>query len=104
MAVCFENLGLTDLVARPEDALRLTSLVISEGQRVRGYRGDYHRCFGGGAGFAPGDSLHAMVVDDSAFPEPVRPLTLRERFERAVYLMDKSCIRAVYSQGRKVVG
>jgi len=63
-----------------------------------------HRCFGGGAGFAPGDSLHAMVVDDSAFPEPVRPLTLRERFERAVYLMDKSCIRAVYSQGRKVVG
>jgi len=45
MAVCFENLGLTDLVARPEDALRLTGLVMSEGQRVRGYRGDYHRCY-----------------------------------------------------------
>ena len=27
MAVCFDNLGLTDLVARPEDALRLTGLV-----------------------------------------------------------------------------
>lgn len=45
MAVCFDNLGLTDLVARPEDALRLTGLAIGEGQRVRGYRGDYHRCY-----------------------------------------------------------
>jgi len=63
-----------------------------------------HRYFGGGAGFAVGDSLHAIVVDDSHFPEPARPLSLSERLERAIYLMDKSCIRAVYSQGRKVLG
>jgi len=63
-----------------------------------------HKYFGGGAGFAVGDTLHAIVVDDSAFPEPARALTLPERLERAVYLMDHNCIRAVYSEGRKVVG
>lgn len=60
--------------------------------------------FGGGDGFAVGDQLHALVVDDSAFPEPARALSLAERFERAIYLMDKRHIRAVYSAGRKVVG
>ena len=60
------------------------------------------RYFGGGEGFAPGHPLHAMVVDETAFPEPARELTLAERFERAVYLMDKSSISAVYSEGRRV--
>lgn len=60
------------------------------------------RYFGGGAGFVPGDRLHAIVVDEGAFPEPVRALTLAERFERAVYLMDKSSILAVYSDSRRV--
>ena len=60
------------------------------------------RYFGGGEGFAPGHPLHAMVVDEAAFPEPARELTLAERFERAVYLMDKSSISAVYSEGRRV--
>lgn len=63
-----------------------------------------HRYFGGGEGFARGDKLHAIVVDDSGFPEPVRELTLAERFERAVYLMEKRHIRAVYSEGRRVLG
>lgn len=63
-----------------------------------------HRYFGGGAGFAVGDKLHAIVVDDSTFPEPAHELSLSERFERAIYLMDKRHIRAVYSDGRKVVG
>lgn len=60
------------------------------------------RYFGGGEGFAPGYPLHAMVVDETAFPESARELTLAERFERAVYLMDKSSISAVYSEGRRV--
>lgn len=60
--------------------------------------------FGERPGFQPGNALHAIVVDDSALPEPVRELSLSERFERAIYLMDKSCISAVYSGGRKVVG
>ena len=58
-----------------------------------------HRYFGGGAGFQPGYPFHAIVVDDSAMPEPARELTLAERFERAVYLMDRRHIRAVYSEG-----
>lgn len=59
--------------------------------------------FGGGAGFAVGDKLHAIVVDDSTLAEPVRPLTLQERFERTIYLMGKENIRAVWSEGRCVV-
>ncbi len=61
------------------------------------------RYFNGGAGFQPGHKLHAMVVDESAFPEPTRPLALPERFERAIYLMEKRDIRAVYSEGVKRV-
>ena len=37
-------------------------------------------------------------------PRPVRELRLEERFERALYLMEKRHIRAVYSEGRKVAG
>lgn len=62
-----------------------------------------HRYFGSGAGFAPGDKLHAIVVDDSSMPEPARPLTLAERLERAIYLMEKDNIRTVWSEGRCVV-
>ena len=58
-----------------------------------------HTYFGGGAGFQPGHKLHAIVIDDSSLPEPTRELTLDERFERAIYLMDKRHIRAVYSEG-----
>ena len=58
-----------------------------------------HTYFGGGAGFQPGHKLHALVIDDSSLPEPTRELTLEERFERAIYLMDKRHIRAVYSEG-----
>ena len=63
-----------------------------------------HGVLGGGRGLEAGQPLHAMVVDESAFPEPTRPLSLAERFERAVYLMTRRDIRAVYSEGRKVVG
>lgn len=58
-----------------------------------------HLYFGGGAGFQPGYKLHAIVVDDSTLPEPTRPLTLAERFERSIYLMEKRHIKAVYSEG-----
>lgn len=63
-----------------------------------------HRWFGADGGFAKGQPLHAIVVDDGVFTEPVRELSLRERFERGIYLMDKSAIRAVWSDGRRVVG
>ena len=62
-----------------------------------------HRYFGADGGFAPGRKLHALAVDDSVFPEPARELSLRERFERCVYLMDRASIRAVWSEGRRVL-
>ena len=61
-----------------------------------------HRYFGGGPGFAAGDRLHAVVVDDSGFPPTPRELSLPERLERALYLTKKEHIRAVYSEGRRL--
>ena len=63
-----------------------------------------HRYFGAGAGFAPGDKLHAIVLDDGDFPESAGPLSVRERFERAVYMAHRHNIIAVWSEGRCVVG
>lgn len=40
---CFENFGLRDLVAKPEDAFRLAALASVEGQRIRAYGGEYCR-------------------------------------------------------------
>ena len=60
------------------------------------------RFFGAGAGFAPGDPLHAIVVDESAFPPSGKPLTLEERFERAMYLLRADDIVACYSEGRRI--
>ena len=58
-------------------------------------------CFGQQPGFAPGNSLHALVLRDSDLPRP-HPLTPAERLERAVYLRQKDAIRAVWSAGKKV--
>ena len=63
-----------------------------------------HRYFGAGEGFAPGDKLHAIVLDDSDFPESGKPLTVRERFQRAIYMTHRHNIVAVWSDGRCVVG
>ena len=41
MATAFENFGLTDLVAKPEDALRLATLAAVDGAKIRGYGGNY---------------------------------------------------------------
>jgi len=77
-------------------------LTVDEGYYLGSTAG--HRWFGADGGFVRGVPLHAIVVDDGALAEPVRTLTLRERFERCIYLMDKSAIKAVWSEGRKVVG
>lgn len=57
--------------------------------------------FGQTPGFAPGNSLHALVLRDDRLPQP-HPLTAAERLERAVYLRQKDAVRAVWSAGRKV--
>ena len=60
------------------------------------------RYFGAGNGFAAGDKLHAIVVDDDGLT-PAWDLDVLERFKRAIYLMDDRNIVAVYSDGKKVV-
>ena len=63
-----------------------------------------HMYFGDAPGFAVGNRLHAVVVDDGIFPSSHSPLSLTERFERALYLTGREHIRAVYSGGRRVKG
>jgi guanine deaminase len=60
------------------------------------------RYFGDADGFAPGNPLHAVVLDESNLPPKARELTIKERFERAVYLADDRCIAAVYGGGRRL--
>ena len=49
MATAFENFALTDLVKKPEDALRLASLAAAEGRKIRGYAGNYFQYWMGDA-------------------------------------------------------
>lgn len=49
MAVRFDSFSLTEMTAKPEDAFRLASLIMVEGQRVQGYAGDYYRYYMGDA-------------------------------------------------------
>lgn len=61
-----------------------------------------HKYFDKSEGFVKGKKLHAIVVDDSNFTPSVRELSLKERFERAIYMMEKENIISVYSEGRKI--
>ena len=60
------------------------------------------RYFGDNDGFAPGNPLHAVVLNDASLPPSARALSVKERFERAVYLADDRNIAAVYGGGRKL--
>ena len=55
--------------------------------------------FGAEPGFSPGNSLHALVLDDHSLPGPLTPA---ERLERCLYRRQKQPILAVWSEGRKV--
>ena len=59
--------------------------------------------FGEKPGFAPGNTLHAIVVEDDTLPM-VHPLSVHERFERCVYRREHGAMLAVYSEGRKIFG
>ncbi len=64
-------------------------LITSAGQRF----------FGEQAGFAPGNSLHALVLLDETLPHS-RPLSMEERLERLLYLCPDDTIAARYSAGK----
>ena len=57
--------------------------------------------FGEGPGFAPGNALHALVLDDSRLLQP-HPLTPEERLERCLYVRQPGAVRGVWSAGRRV--
>ena len=60
-----------------------------------------HRYFGAGKGFAIGDRLHAVVVDDSRLCS-VGEMSLSDRLERALYRVSRQEIKAVYAEGKLV--
>lgn len=56
--------------------------------------------FGGHAGFAPGDKLHAVILDDSRL---IRAgLNPERRFRRSLYKRQRDSVRAVWSEGKCV--
>jgi len=75
-------------------------LTVEEGYYLGSSAG--HEYFGGHGGFVPGDYIHAIVVDDSDFTEAAHPLSVRERFERAIYMMHRHNIVSVWSEGKNV--
>ena len=76
-------------------------LTVAEGYYLGTTSG--HKYFGAGEGFAVGDKLHAVVIDDGDFPEAAHPLNVEERFERAIYMTHRHNIVSVWSDGREVV-
>ena len=60
-----------------------------------------HKFFGAGKGFAVGDRLHAIVVDDSSMTG-IPNMTPADRLERFFYQGKAEDIKAVFSEGRQV--
>ena len=61
-----------------------------------------NKFFGEKPGFAKGNKLHCLVLDDSKLISG-KKLSIKERFERAIYIREENAIKAVYSEGRKVL-
>lgn len=91
----------TSKARRVTDEWHPDFLTVSEGYYLGTTAG--HKYFGAGDGFAVGDRLHAVVIDDGDFPEAAHPLSVQERFERAIYMTHRHNIVSVWSDGREVV-
>ena len=91
----------TSKARRITDDWQTDFLTVAEGYYLGTTSG--HKYFGAGEGFAAGDKLHAIVVDDSDFSEASHPLTVEERFERIIYMTHRHNIVSVWSDGREVV-
>ena len=91
----------TSKARRVTDGWHPDFLTVPEGYYLGTTAG--HRHFGAGDGVAVGDKLHAVVIDDGDFPEASHPLSVRERFERAIYMTHRHNIVSVWSDGREVV-
>ena len=91
----------TSKARRVTDEQHPEFLTVAEGYYLGTTSG--HKYFGAGEGFAVGDKLHAVVIDDGDFPEAAHPLNVEERFERAIYMMHRHNIVSVWSAGKNVV-
>jgi guanine deaminase len=91
----------TSKARRVTDEQHPEFLTVAEGYYLGTTSG--HKYFGAGEGFAVGDKLHAVVIDDGDFPEAAHPLNVGERFERAIYMTHRHNIVSVWSDGREVV-
>lgn len=91
----------TSKVRRITDDWHTDFLTVGEGYYLGTTSG--HKYFGAGEGFAVGDKLHAIVVDDSDFPEASHSLSVEERFERIIYMTHRHNIVSVWSDGREVL-
>ena len=103
-----DHLNMFDVIAssirsskarRMMDPARPDFLTVPEGWYLGTSAGAAY--FGEQPGFAPGNPLHALVLEDDTLLQP-HPLTPAERLERCVYLRQPNAIRAVWSAGRKV--
>ena len=103
LAASIRTLGLIQpvTVRRITDDWHTDFLTVGEGYYLGTTSG--HKYFGAGEGFAVGDKLHAIVVDDSDFPEASHSLSVEERFERIIYMTHRHNIVSVWSDGREVV-
>jgi guanine deaminase len=103
-----DHLSMFDVVAsairaskarRIQDDWQTDFLTVPEGWYLGTSAGAAY--FGEKPGFAAGNPLHAVVLEDSALPQP-HPLTPAERLERCVYRRQPGAVRAVWSAGRKI--
>lgn len=84
---------------RIESGFETPFLSVAEGYYLGTTAGAQY--FGTKPGFQKGDKLHAVVIDDREYPDTAR-LTLRERFDRAVYIAEPKDIVAVYGEGKRL--
>ncbi|MBR0508252.1 MAG: amidohydrolase family protein [Clostridia bacterium] len=85
-------------IKRIESEWTIPFLSVAEGYYLGTTAGAAY--FGAKPGFQKGDKLHAVVIDDREYPDTER-LTLRERFDRAVYIAEPKDIVAVYAEGKR---
>ncbi len=86
-------------IKRIESGWKTPFLSVAEGYYLGTTAGATY--FGAKPGFQKGDKLHAVVIDDREYPDTAR-LTLRERFDRAVYIAEPKDIVAVYGEGKRL--
>ena len=86
-------------IKRIESGWKTPFLSVAEGYYLGTTAGAAY--FGAKPGFQKGDKLHAVVIDDREYPDTGR-LSLRERFDRAVYIAEPKDIVAVYGEGKRL--